>query len=200
MAKSATSETVASSDVFPSVSASQVFPSSSTPLRSSRLPSTSYFPSSTVQQSGLSPFGEGRLDQPSQVTQQYDTPFNIGTVNAPSDFRQYTAQSLAPPARGSFNPSGLPTSRLDFTSGDESDTGYTTASESVNPSGLILAPDTYSNVPLYLVTPSPAPEPQAETPAWKTSYYDQSRNVVQEPIPELNQLPSMSFADIKDLN
>lgn len=184
MTKSATSETVASSDVFPSVSTHQVFPSSNP--NQSRLSQLSS--SRVLSQANLIP-------SQYQPTQQYGTPLmsqqsNIETVNAPSVYKP--AQSLASPARASFNPSRLRTSRLDFTSGDESDSystatesplrpcsrlssrilipsgyesdiGYTTASESVNPSGLIIAPDNYSNVPSYLVFNSARAVSRADT-------------------------------------
>lgn len=194
--------------VFPKSSFQSSNPQSSSSqpyLRSSRLPLFQQeFPESSTQTSGLSPFGEGRIEN-------YGTPLlsrqsYINTAPSPPETQQKQAQNLAPPARAPR----LRTSRIFEDTSDDSDTGYMTSSEtpysrlsSQNPYGYETDTAGYtsaSETPPQRQAQNLPPFPMAEPPQYKTSYYSPTKSVVQEPIPDLNQLPSMPLSELHNLN
>ena len=203
-AKSATSSqqpsTVTSADIFPPQ------PSQPSRLRSSQLSVVQEdYPQTST--SALSPFGKVPPDE-------YDIPLLsrqsfVDTVPPPVQTQERQAQNLVPPARAQR---GLRTSRIfdldDFDTGNETDTGYTTASELPvsrlssrrsgyhTDTGYATASETLPRQAQNLVPPAVAQPPQH-----KTSYYSYEpiKSTVQEPLPQIEELPLMTLEQLEDV-
>lgn len=127
------------------------------------------------------------------------------TIQEQMNRQQTTQVQMVSPARA-----GLRTSRMfDLDdSGDETDTGYTTA-----PAGYETdTPAPRSRLSSRMPTPTGedfprqaqniAPLAMEQPPQYKTSYYtyEPVKSTVQEPIPRHEELSSMSLEELKDLN
>ena len=176
-------------------------------LRSSRLSSVQEDDPLPTSTSALSPFGEGPPDDygvPLLSRQSF-----VDTVPPPVQTQERQAQNLVSPAR---EKPGLRTSRIfdlgDFDTGDETDTGYITSSELPisrlssrrsgydTDTGYITASETLPRQTQNL--PSPA---MAQPPQHKTSYYtyEPMKRTVQDPLPPIEELPSMSLEQLNDI-
>lgn len=205
-------QTITSADIFPNqpsqnITSADIFPSQPSRFRSSRLSSVQEDDPLPTSTSALSPFGEGPPDDygvPLLSRQSF-----VDTVPPPVQTQERQAQNLVSPAR---EKPGLRTSRIfdlgDFDTGDETDTGYITSSELPvsrlssrrsgydTDTGYITASETLPRQAQNL--PSPA---MAQPPQHKTSYYtyEPMKRTVQDPLPPIEELPSMSLEQLNDI-